>query len=409
MPAWGRCYACGSPLAPMQETVARRAGQADHFLRGQESLRWRNRRRPSTPPTARRPCGSTGATSRWRRRRTGPDTTTSRPTSTPMPSSPLQLYFEVRDTATRDYWTRVNYTTIVPPGSSTLIIPTSLYVGEKSRPGRPLMLGSITRMVFSIGEKPEAPLFVDNIRLERDTETARRAFRRAVGLRRRARLRPGDGRVHAAGRRQALQPGPGIRLEGRPLLADLRRLAAGSALPGLHLRRRRRPGHRRAQRQVPRFCQHGLAVGILGRVSALPPPWRWCSKASSTSTPWTWTRSSSATTDSGTRRTCPRRTRSTSTRCPTSSEKRYDVEVSDGQLNIEFRRPELGLLRVGDRRLSPDQGGRGRAIPRVRQGPAAIPLRQLLQAGAAHADRRAARAADVRDRSAASSSSRATG
>jgi len=66
----------------------------------------------------------------------------------------------------------VNYTTVVPPGSSTLIIPTSLYVGEKSRPGRPLMLGSITRMVFSVGEKPETPLFVDNVRLERDTETA---------------------------------------------------------------------------------------------------------------------------------------------------------------------------------------------------------------------------------------------
>ena len=35
----------------------------------------------------------------------------------------LELYFEVRDTATRDYWTRVNYTTIIPPGTSTLIIP----------------------------------------------------------------------------------------------------------------------------------------------------------------------------------------------------------------------------------------------------------------------------------------------
>ncbi len=55
---------------------------------------------------------------------------------------PLQLYVEVRDTATRDYWTRVNYTTVAPPGPSTLIIPVKqLYVGEKSRPGRMLMLG----------------------------------------------------------------------------------------------------------------------------------------------------------------------------------------------------------------------------------------------------------------------------
>ena len=90
--------------------------------------------------------------------------------------NPLQLYFEVRDTATRDYWTRVNYTTIVPPGSSTLTIPTALYVGEKSRPGRPLILSAITRMVFSVGETPEAPLYLDNIRLERNTETAKALF-----------------------------------------------------------------------------------------------------------------------------------------------------------------------------------------------------------------------------------------
>ncbi len=89
---------------------------------------------------------------------------------------PLELYFEVRDTATRDYWTRVNYTTIVPPGSSTLVVPTALYVGEKSRPGRPLILSGITRMVFSVGDKPEAPLFIDNVRLERDTQTAKVLF-----------------------------------------------------------------------------------------------------------------------------------------------------------------------------------------------------------------------------------------
>ncbi|HYW81161.1 MAG TPA: hypothetical protein VE890_16380, partial [Thermoguttaceae bacterium] len=90
--------------------------------------------------------------------------------------SPLQLYFEVRDTATSDYWTRVNYTTIIPPGSSTLVIPTALYVGEKSRPGRPLLLSAITRVVFSVGETPEAPLYLDNLRLQRDTETAKVLF-----------------------------------------------------------------------------------------------------------------------------------------------------------------------------------------------------------------------------------------
>jgi hypothetical protein len=89
---------------------------------------------------------------------------------------PLELYVEVRDRETRDYWTRVNYTTVVPPGASTLVIPTALYVGEKARPGRPLLLDGITRLVFSVGDRPEAPLFLDNLRLERDTETAKVRF-----------------------------------------------------------------------------------------------------------------------------------------------------------------------------------------------------------------------------------------
>ncbi|MFV2067155.1 MAG: glycoside hydrolase domain-containing protein [Pirellulales bacterium] len=89
---------------------------------------------------------------------------------------PLKVYFEARDTGTKGYWTRVNYTTVVPPGSSTLIIPTALYVGEKSRPGRPLDLANVTRIVYSIGGEPEAPLYLDNVRLERDTEAEKMLF-----------------------------------------------------------------------------------------------------------------------------------------------------------------------------------------------------------------------------------------
>jgi hypothetical protein len=89
---------------------------------------------------------------------------------------PLELVIEVHDKQTRDYWSRVNYTTVIPPGASTLILPTALYVGEKSRPGRSLELDGITRLVFAVGDKPHAPLFIDNIRLERDTETAKRKF-----------------------------------------------------------------------------------------------------------------------------------------------------------------------------------------------------------------------------------------
>jgi hypothetical protein len=82
---------------------------------------------------------------------------------------PINVYVEIRDKATDGYWTRVNYSTIVPPGKSTLIIPVKqLYVGEKGRPGRMLILEAITHLVFSIGDQPPAPLFVDNVRLERD-------------------------------------------------------------------------------------------------------------------------------------------------------------------------------------------------------------------------------------------------
>ncbi len=90
---------------------------------------------------------------------------------------PMNLDVEIRDASTRDYWTRVNYSTVVPPGRSTLIIALKqLYVGEKSKPGRALVLDKITRLVFGIGEKPAAPLFIENVRLERDASTARVGF-----------------------------------------------------------------------------------------------------------------------------------------------------------------------------------------------------------------------------------------
>lgn len=90
---------------------------------------------------------------------------------------PLGLYIELRDRATTGYWTRVNHHTLVPPGQSTLVLPLDqLYVGEKSRPGRKVHLSEITRFVLSIGEKPAAPLYVDNVRLERDVDTQAALF-----------------------------------------------------------------------------------------------------------------------------------------------------------------------------------------------------------------------------------------
>ena len=92
---------------------------------------------------------------------------------------PMDLYVEIRDTGTQDYWTRVNYVTVLPPGRSTLIIPVKqLYVGEKARPGRMLSLGKITRLVFGISDTPEGSLLLSSVRLQRDDSAARAGFAR---------------------------------------------------------------------------------------------------------------------------------------------------------------------------------------------------------------------------------------
>ena len=57
--------------------------------------------------------------------------------------------FDVYQEQVGDYWTRVNYATIVPPGKSTVTMPTGIYVGEKSRPGRPLLKDKITDKFYS--------------------------------------------------------------------------------------------------------------------------------------------------------------------------------------------------------------------------------------------------------------------
>ncbi|MCP4680245.1 MAG: hypothetical protein GY854_33085 [Deltaproteobacteria bacterium] len=90
---------------------------------------------------------------------------------------PMELKVEIRDKDTTGYWTRVNIRTIVLPGKSTLTIPLGqLYVGEKSRPGRHLKLSAITKIVFGIGDDPKGVLYIDNIRLSRDTTSSDKLF-----------------------------------------------------------------------------------------------------------------------------------------------------------------------------------------------------------------------------------------
>lgn len=171
MPAWGGCYACGAGLsanaaaatgpdvrllasfedgkpapfgeAPNCRAVAQHASDGTYSLQiDKEWASWDSRQDWS-------------GYDYWKADVTNTD------------SRPVQLGFEVHDDATTDYWTRVNYWTVLPPGRSTVVIPTDLYVGEKSRPGRRLDLAHIKRLALVIGDA-RAPVFFDNLRLERD-------------------------------------------------------------------------------------------------------------------------------------------------------------------------------------------------------------------------------------------------
>jgi len=78
--------------------------------------------------------------------------------------TPARLYIEIQDAQTKGYWTRVNHETVVPPGKSTVSLPTELYVGEKARPGRPLLRKQINKLyVNTKGYR----LIFDNFRLLR--------------------------------------------------------------------------------------------------------------------------------------------------------------------------------------------------------------------------------------------------
>jgi hypothetical protein len=168
MPGWEKCYACGSPLKvtsaavagpPVKSIASFETGNpfeggsvvAEHATDGAHALRFdRGFVRMNGPQN-------------W-------DGYDYLKVDTWLEGSqPAPVIVEIHDTATDGYWTRVNYNSVVPPGPSTLILPLrQLYVGEKSRPGRPLILGGVTVLAFVL-DGPSQPLFLDNLRLERDT------------------------------------------------------------------------------------------------------------------------------------------------------------------------------------------------------------------------------------------------
>lgn len=170
LPEWQRCYACGSTLEagatakpqpprtiasfengqPAPFTGGQATAVAEHATDGRHALCWQQ--------------GyiSWDAAQDWH----GYDYL--RADFFVDGNTPVELNVEVRDQDTKDYWTRVNYGTVLLPGANTFTMPTNMYVGEKSRPGRALRPDAITRVVLALENPAGARVYLDNVRLECD-------------------------------------------------------------------------------------------------------------------------------------------------------------------------------------------------------------------------------------------------
>ena len=172
LPGWGRCYACGAAL----EAARPAGGTAVSAVRTIASFE-------SANPFGGGTVASLHATDGTRSLRVAKGYASMeraqdwsgydlfKADTYAESDKPEEVTIEIRDKETTDYYTRVNYTTVVPPGASTLVVPLAqLFVGEKARPGRRLILGEITRLVFVVNGA--APVYFDNVRLERDPPPA---------------------------------------------------------------------------------------------------------------------------------------------------------------------------------------------------------------------------------------------
>ncbi len=70
-------------------------------------------------------------------------------------SNAINLNLEIKDTESKDYWSRVNYYVSVAPGASEIRIPLKLRVGDNSRPGRPLNTAKITSIILARADNAE--------------------------------------------------------------------------------------------------------------------------------------------------------------------------------------------------------------------------------------------------------------
>ncbi len=168
-PDWGKCYMCGAPLEaekretglPERKILASFEDGREPFNAGEIVEQYATEGKHSLSLT--KGYTSWDGEQDW----TGYDYfITDVYNSNP---APVNLYVEIRDAETTGYWTRVNLWTVVPPGPSSIVLPTDIYVGEKSRPGRKLVASRVTKLVFSLSQQEaENPVYFDNVRLEKD-------------------------------------------------------------------------------------------------------------------------------------------------------------------------------------------------------------------------------------------------
>ena len=175
MPAWKKCYACGTPLAAIQTAAS------GPPVKSIASFERNNPFEGGVVVSGRASDGSKSlridrgyvamiAPQDW----AGYDYLKIDTYTDAQDALPLTI--EIQDKETKDYWTRVNYNGVAPPGRSTLTLPLkSLYVGEKGRPGRNLILDGITRLVIALNSAT-GPLYIDRLRVERDTAGAGALF-----------------------------------------------------------------------------------------------------------------------------------------------------------------------------------------------------------------------------------------
>ncbi|MFI5361854.1 MAG: hypothetical protein ACHQ49_07785 [Elusimicrobiota bacterium] len=84
----------------------------------------------------------------------------------------MPFSFEVKDSQSNGYWTRVNLPQILGPGLQTIRLPTRLRVGEPGRPGRPLDPAKVVSLILARDdENDRTPVEVRRIELKKSART----------------------------------------------------------------------------------------------------------------------------------------------------------------------------------------------------------------------------------------------